>query len=247
MSSSDEEPTLNWLTAALRSSVGKKFVMGFTGLFLCLFLVIHLAGNLLLFAGPEAYNEYAHKLHSMGALLVLSEIILFAAFGAHIYLAVVTTRENRAARQREYALKQSKKDAGNIIAALSAENTMFATGAVILGYLILHLLDFKFELTGSSDMADPFAKAQFLLGNTYRAIAYAAASLFVGYHVSHGFASAFQSLGLSHPKYNRWIKCGSFAFAAAITVGYLLVVLIGHAGQDSAAETTAKPQVTIEN
>jgi succinate dehydrogenase / fumarate reductase cytochrome b subunit len=227
LSSSDEEPTLNWLTAALRSSVGKKFVMGFTGLFLCLFLVVHLAGNLLLFAGAEAYNEYAHKLHSMGALLVASEVILFAAFGAHIYLAWVTTWENRAARQREYAVKQSKKDPGNIISAISAENTMFISGAIILAYLFLHLADFKFELTSSSDAAEPYDKAKLLLSESWRVVAYVAASLFVGYHVSHGFASAFQSLGLNYPKYNRWIKCASIAFAIAVGAGFALVALFG--------------------
>ena len=218
---------MSWLTAALRSSVGKKFVMGGTGLFLCLFLVIHLAGNLLLFAGAEVYNEYAHKLHSMGALLVLTEIILFAAFAAHIYLAFVTTRENKEARAREYALKQSKKEPGQIISVLSAENTMFISGAIILAYLILHLADFKFELTGGGAAEEPFDKAKLLMSQAWRAIAYAAASLIVGYHVSHGFASAFQSLGVNHPKYNGWIKCASITFAVLVAAGFLVVSLFG--------------------
>ena len=218
---------MSWLTAALRSSVGKKFVMGGTGLFLCLFLVIHLAGNLLLFAGAEIYNEYAHKLHSMGALLVLSEVILFAAFAAHIYLAFVTTKENREARAREYAMKQSKKEEGQIIAWLSAENTMFISGAIILAYLILHLADFKFELTGGNGAEEPYDKAKLLLSELWRAIAYAAAALVVGYHVSHGFSSAFQSLGVNHPKYNGWIKCMSILFAVLVAAGFLVVSLFG--------------------
>ncbi|MFV0443352.1 MAG: succinate dehydrogenase cytochrome b subunit [Planctomycetaceae bacterium] len=238
---SNEEPTLSWLTAALRSSVGKKFVMGGTGLFLCLFLVMHLAGNLLLFAGANVYNEYAHKLHSMGGLLVLAEVILFAAFGAHIYLAFVTSRENRIARQRSYEIKQSKKEAGNIISGLAAENTMFVSGAIILLYLILHLADFKFGLTGADAVASPYDKARLLLGETWRAIAYAAASLIVGYHVSHGFASAFQSLGISHPKYTSWIKTAAVLFAIAVAVGYLLVVLVGHSGLRDAVADAAVP------
>lgn len=219
---------MSWLTAALRSSVGKKFVMGGTGLFLCLFLVIHLAGNLLLFAGAQAYNDYAHKLHSMGGLLVLSQVILYAAFAAHIYLAFVTTRENRTARAREYAVKQSKKDSGTLISAISAENTMFITGAIILAYLILHLSDFKFGLTGGGgDDAVPYEKARFLMSQTWRAVAYGAASLFVGYHVSHGLASALQSLGVNHPKYNGSIERFSQLFAVAIAAGFLLVSLWG--------------------
>jgi len=218
---------LSWLTAALRSSVGKKFVMGGTGLFLCLFLVIHLAGNLLLFAGADIYNEYAHKLHSMGALLVISEVILFAAFAAHIYLAFVTTKENREARAREYAMKQSKKEPGQIISAVSAENTMFISGAIILAYLLLHLSDFKFELTGGGTEEQPYDKAKLLLSELWRAIAYAAAALIVGYHVSHGFSSAFQSLGVNHPKYNGWIKCVSILFAVLVAAGFLVVSLFG--------------------
>lgn len=218
---------MSWLTAALRSSVGKKFVLGVTGLFLCLFLVIHLAGNLLLFAGAEAYNEYAHKLHEMWAFLLLSQILLYAAFAAHIYLAFVTTAENRAARAREYAMKQSKKEPGTLIGAISAENTMFITGSIILLYLILHLADFKFGLTGGGEGPDSYAKAWYLMSQTWRAIVYAAASVFVGYHVSHGFGSAFQSLGLNHPKYNPWIRRGSVLFAIVITIGFVIVSLWG--------------------
>ncbi len=217
---------MSWLTAALRSSVGKKFVMGLTGLFLCLFLVIHLAGNLLLFAGAEPYNEYAHKLHSMPALLITSEVILYLAFAAHIYLAFVTTSENRAARAQAYQMRQSKKDSGQMARPLSAENNMFISGAIILLYLILHLSDFKFGLTGASG-DEPYAKAYYLMSQWWRAVAYGAASLFVAYHVSHGFASAFQSLGINHPKYNRWIHCGSLLFAIAVGGGFLLVSLWG--------------------
>jgi succinate dehydrogenase / fumarate reductase cytochrome b subunit len=202
--------------------------MGVTGLFLCLFLVIHLAGNLLLFAGADAYNEYAHKLHSMWGLLLVSQVFLYGAFAAHIYLAFVTTAENRAARAREYAVKQSKKDPGTLISAISAENTMFITGAIILLYLILHLADFKFGLTGGGgDEAVPYEKARYLMSQTWRAIAYASASLFIGYHVSHGFASAFQSLGINHPKYNGVLKNFSILFAIAITAGFVLVSLWG--------------------
>lgn len=239
---------MSWLAAALRSSVGKKFVLGVTGLFLCLFLVIHLAGNLLLFAGQEAYNEYAHKLHDMWAFLLLSQVLLYAAFAAHIYLAFATTRENRIARAREYELKQTKKPLGDysIVSALSAENTMFISGSIILLYLILHLADFKFGLTGGDEAGDPYSKAKLLMSQTWRAVVYAAASLFVGHHVSHGFGSAFQSLGASHPKYNRWIRCASITFAIVIALGFFLVSFWGLATMPStgpAAPSVPSPPV----
>lgn len=214
---------MRWLTAALRSSVGKKFVMGVTGLFLCLFLVVHLAGNLLLFAGPEAYNEYAHQLHAMPVFLVTAEVFLFAAFAAHIYLGVVTTRENRAARPVGYETKQSKKEPGTIVSAISPENTMWFTGAAIFLYLLLHLADFKLEATGAATVEEPFEKARLLMSEFWRVVAYAVASILVGYHVSHGFSSAFQSLGLDHPKYTPWIKTISLVFAFVVGGGFLLV------------------------
>ena len=206
--------------------MGKKFVMGLTGLFLTSFLVMHLAGNLLLFAGEVKYDEYAEKLHSMGGLLVAAELLLFAGFAVHIYLAIVTSRENMAARSRAYATKKSKKDGAVIASAISPENTMFVSGAIILLYLMLHLADFKFGLTGASDDDfTPFAKARYLMGSGWRVLAYSAASIVVGYHLSHGFSSAFQSLGFNHPKYNRAIRKVSIGLAIAVGSGFLLVSL----------------------
>lgn len=223
----DEERALSWVTTALRSSVGKKFVMGATGLFLCVFLVIHLAGNLLLFAGQEAYDDYAHKLHDMAGFLIASQVILYAAFAAHIYLAIVTTKENLAARSSRYAVKQSKKESHTVWSAISPDNTMFISGAVIFLYLILHLSDFKFGITGASEEMEPYERAKLLMSCGWRAIAYFAASLFVAYHVSHGLASALQSLGVNHPKYNDCIKKTSFLFAIVVGAGFAAVALWG--------------------
>ncbi len=216
---------MSWVTTALRSSVGKKIVMGITGLFLCLFLVIHLGGNLLLFAGADAYNEYAHQLHSMHGFLLVSQIFLYAAFAAHIYLAVVTTKENLEARSGKYALKQSKKESGYVISAIAPENTMFISGALIFLYLILHLSDFKFGITGAPEEMEPYDRAKTLLSCFWRVLAYAAAGLIVGHHVSHGLASALQSLGINHPKYNDCIKKVSFGFAVVIAVGFAAVAI----------------------
>jgi len=219
-----EERTLNWLLATLRSSVGKKFVMGGTGLFLCFFLVMHLAGNLLLYVGPQAYNTYAETLHHNAGLLVIAEIGLFGAMLLHIYLAFTTAAENRAARGGQgYAVKQTKVP-GRVINVLgmSPDTTMFVTGAVIFGYLCIHLCDFKFEVFADEAMraADPFTKAQRILGSLSRKVIYGIAALTVGLHVSHGFASAFQSLGLNHPKYTPTIHLLGKAFAVFVTVGF---------------------------
>jgi len=234
---------LTWLIAALRSSVGKKFVMGITGLFLCSFLVIHLAGNMLLWTGPDAYNDYAHKLHSSPAFLIPAEILLVLGFIVHIYLAVVTNAENRRARgEVTYSLKQSKRgDRWLNMFGWSPDTTMFVTGAIIFAYLILHVTDFKFGEFFHADAVagkTPYGVAQALLADPVRAAAYLAASLFVGVHVSHGLSSAFQSLGFNHPRYNCWIRCLSITFAVVVAAGFASFAAWGlsQTGNDTADE-----------
>lgn len=218
-----KEPTLNWLTAALRSSVGKKFVMGITGLFLCLFLVVHLGGNLLLYVGPDAYNRYAHALHGNPLFLVAAQVLLYGAFMAHIYLAFVTSKENQDARGTSYAVNQTKRrDRTLYVFGWSPDTTMFVTGAVVLGFLIVHLCDFKFEWFWGDQLEgqEPFDKAGIILADSARILVYVIGSLFLGVHVAHGFASAFQSLGINHPKYNRCIQAAGFAFAVIVVIGF---------------------------
>ena len=109
------------------TSVGQKVLMALTGLALCGFLVTHLSGNLLLFAGEEAFNAYAEKLHSMGALLKAAEVGLLATFLAHLGLAISTTAMSRRARSKQYAQNESKQEAFAIPNG-GASNWMLLTG-----------------------------------------------------------------------------------------------------------------------
>lgn len=213
---------MNWLNAFLTSSVGRKYVMGLTGLFLCLFLVVHLAGNLLLYVGPEAYNAYAHKLHDNPEFLIAAEILLYAAFLFHIYLAVVLTRANKSARDRSYAQKQSKIEGRALLASLSPENTMFLTGFIGLLFIIVHVSDFKFELFWGEAVAslEPFEKAQLIVADVTRGAIYLVGAIVLGIHVSHGFQSAFQSLGFHHNKYTPSIRCCSWLFGVIVALGF---------------------------
>lgn len=215
---------MNWLVRALSTSVGQKFVMGITGLLLCGFLVVHLGGNLLLYIpdGGQTYEMYAEKLHAQ-PLLPVAEIGLFGLFFLHIALAVSTIRRNRAARQERYAVKHPKKPGGLLI--FDPSYWMPLTGVVVLGFLIVHLCDFKFmgwtrpELPRNGD-AVSFEAAKVVLTSPYALPVYAAGSILLGIHLAHGVASAFQTLGVNHPKYNGLIKAASVAFAAVIAVGF---------------------------
>lgn len=213
---------MNSLTNALASSVGRKFVMGLTGLFLCLFLVIHLAGNLLLYVGAETYNSYAETLHKQAAFLVFSEILLYTAFILHLVIALKLTGTNLSARRNNYARKQSKREGRTIAGWLAPETWMFWTGAVVLLFALVHISDFKFEMGFDESLASasPYDKAGVILSNSWRAGLYVAGSIMLGLHVSHGFQSAFQSLGLSHPRCNCCIRWCSAAFGWIVAVGF---------------------------
>jgi succinate dehydrogenase / fumarate reductase cytochrome b subunit len=222
---------LNWLIRALSSSIGKKFILGITGLLLCGFLVVHLAGNVLMYVGAEQYNHYAHALHEQVVLLTVAEIGLLVLFLAHLALAGVTSWENRKSRNQEYAVKETKQ--GQPLLQFFPHNWMLATGFVVFLFILLHLADFRLEWRNNiAAEEEPFEKAVRLLKDPITFVGYIAGVLVLGLHLSHGFASAFQSLGISHPKYNKCIKVLGTAFAVVVAVGFasfpLWAVLFKH-------------------
>lgn len=212
---------MNWLRKVLTSSIGKKVQMGISGLLLCGFLVAHLGGNLLLYVpdGGKAYNEYAHALHARKLLLPAAEIGLLVLFAWHLLLAVTTNRENADARPTDYSMKRSKQEPGPI--AQPASSVMMTTGVVVLLFVLLHLADFRFELRNHGSAGEePFAKAVRLLQDPITCVGYIIGTLVLGYHVLHGFQSAFQSLGLNHPKYTPCIQKLSVVFAIIVGAGF---------------------------
>jgi len=218
-----KEPILSWLLNALKSSVGKKFVMGGTGLFLCFFLLIHLGGNLLLYVGEDVYNRYAHALHANPAFLIFAEVLLYLAFAGHLLLAYATVTENLAARPVAYGHPRKSKVPGRIanVGGLTPDSTMAITGAIVLFFIIVHVADFKFEIGWPElENGEPFTKAKIILGSMTRKVIYLIGSLVLGVHVSHGLASAFHSLGLNHPKYTPLLKKATMVFALVVAVGF---------------------------
>ncbi len=225
---------MRWLLNALSTSVGRKVVMSITGLLLCGFLVAHLAGNFLLYApdSGRSYNEYAHALHKQAALLAIAEVGLFGLFIAHIVIALQVSAENRAARKVGYAVTRSKQEGRIAMEAIRPDMWMLVTGIVVLGFLILHLMDFKFELrdkayytnnvAGTLKKIEPYDKAMRLLApaNLITIAGYAIGSFALLAHLAHGFQSAFQSLGFNHPKYTPAIKTFGLVFAITMGVGF---------------------------
>ncbi len=253
---------MSWLTQTLTSSIGKKILMSLTGLFLCLFLVVHLIGNLQLFKddGGYAFNTYAVMMTTFPPIKIISYLnyffILFHAFWG-IYLEV----RNRKARNVKYSVIRNQS-------TWSSRN-MAVLGTILLVYIVVHMGDFWYKFhneplpyvqytevlnTGeifSHQMPDNYTQdvkqVEFtnadegtrtvIVKDLYQTVSVAfqniLLSLFyllgmvaVGFHLYHGFQSAFQTLGINHPKYTPFIKTvGVWVFAFIIPAAFAAMPL----------------------
>jgi succinate dehydrogenase / fumarate reductase cytochrome b subunit len=198
---------------ALASSVGRKVVLGATGLLLVLFLVEHLHGNLKLYEDRDgqAFGRYVSLLQGFGPLLLVAELGLAALFLAHVYLALRLTLENLQARRTRYVIRN------NCGASTLASTSMFYSGALLLGYLLKHLYDFRFD---RRFFTEPAALVGRTLSQPGHALVYLVAAAVLGLHLSHGFRSAFQSLGISHPRWNLWLERLGILVALVFALGF---------------------------
>lgn len=219
------------LTAAFSYSIGRKLIMGLTGLFLIIFLVVHLIGNFLLLVGPEEFTAYAEFMGT-NPLIRISEIGLFGFFLVHIYDGLLLTLKNWGARSQRYAVSPGNKNASWF------SRNMHWTGTVMLVFLILHLISFFFlgrfgvDISLGMDTAYQATGDQILYWKTvshfgvwwYSGI-YILAMVFIGFHLNHGFQSAFQTLGWTHPKYTPIVKTVGTLYAVLIPAGYAAIPL----------------------
>jgi succinate dehydrogenase / fumarate reductase cytochrome b subunit len=204
------------------SSVGTKLLMGLTGVALFVYMVAHLAGNALIFGGADLFNDYSHLLISNPLILPI-EIGLLAIFLIHIYKAVTMWRHNQAARPVGYMKKEL---AGHTSRKSLSSSTMIASGLFILVFVVIHVKQFKFgtwyQVTDST-VRDLYRTEVEVFQNPLWVAVYVAATLLVGLHLRHGFASAFQSLGLDHPLYTRRLTAIGILFALLIGVGLAVI------------------------
>ncbi len=208
------------LITIYQSSVGKKILMAVTGVCLCIYLVVHLAGNLLLFKqdGGAAFNAYAEILPSIFIIRVI-EIILFAIFLGHIFLGTVLWWKNRGARPQGYRVNK----AGDNSTTLS--RIMFYTGGIVCIFLVIHLAQFW----APSRFASVEPKMYDLVVQAFRdpvyAILYIAAMVLLAFHLQHGFQSALQTFGLRNAKYLPLINLVGVLFWLVIPLGFALMPL----------------------
>lgn len=202
---------MGWFLRTITSSLGKKLVIATTGLIFCLFLTMHLFGNLTIFSGGEAVNSYSERLHALGSVLKVVEVVLLASALLHISFAALLYFENLWARPVKYVMK---KNAGG--RTLSSA-TMPYSGLFLLVFVIVHLITFRFVDRTNQTIFDLITKA---FSSPAYVIFYTAAVVAAAFHVKHGLWSGFQSLGASHPKYMPLVKGASFVFSLIIGVGF---------------------------
>ena len=224
-------------SALLKSSLAKKYWMAFTGLFLCTFLVGHLAGNLQLLASGEGardqFNEYALFMTTNPVVRVLS-IVTFASIIFHAIDGIILTINNRKARPQGYV---SFRPSTN---TKWPSRNMGILGTVILAFIVIHLVNFWGEMKfgGLDDtvyVTENGQEVKDLYTLTIRTfqdaefgllwvIIYAISMLAIGFHLYHGFGSGFQSLGLNHPKYNKVVRrIGVYVFAVLIPLLFAII------------------------
>jgi succinate dehydrogenase / fumarate reductase cytochrome b subunit len=183
----------NFIIYLVRSSIGRKFIMGVTGIGLVSFILGHLAGNLFIYVNKGAgLTAYAHHLHSIPGLIFI-ETALGILFFIHIFFGIWLTYENWRARPIKY-IKNAWAGGRTIASA-----TMIYTGLTILAFILYHLYGMKF---GPVSGKEAFPKVSSILVQFKGMIIYIIGVLALGTHMFHGIKSVFQSLGLRHPKYD---------------------------------------------
>ena len=205
---------MNWFVRTFISSIGKKLMMSVTGLCFCGFLVVHLIGNLTLYGGKDLFLSYVDHLHALGYLITAAELSLVFSALIHIVMGLLLFYQNLRARPIRYSVK--KNAGGRTIGSITAPYT----GIIILIFIIIHLLTFRFVDKATTNnfiiISNTFAQSGYILF-------YIFAVIVVAIHVSHGLWSGFQTLGLNHPKYMPLIRGIGIVFSLIIGVGFGLI------------------------
>jgi succinate dehydrogenase / fumarate reductase cytochrome b subunit len=222
---------MKWLINFFTSSIGRKLIMSLTGLFLILFLVIHLLGNLQLLVddGGVTFNAYAY-------MMTHNPLIKVVAYGnyffilLHAFMGFLLWSKNKAAKGSKYAVRSDAKVSW-------ASKNMALLGTLILAFIFIHMGDFWFKMKFTDQLAmvsiegmdvqvkDLYTQVATTFSNPLLVVAYLIGLATLSFHLWHGFQSAFQTLGLNHPKYTPIIGGLGKAYAILVPLGFAIIPL----------------------
>jgi succinate dehydrogenase / fumarate reductase cytochrome b subunit len=201
-----------------------KLWMSATGLFMCVFLVIHLLGNLQLFLPPdrarEQFNWYSHLLAGNFIVEIIAYVLYLSIIGHTVYAIIITVKNNKASGVKyEYDKRRA--------ASVWYSRNMGLLGTIIFLFLIIHFKDFWYQYKytnlpldgkGNKDLYTIVISAY---GQLWYVLIYEVALIALGFHLLHGFYSSARTLGLYHPKYVKWVKVLGWVYTAVITLGFM--------------------------
>ena len=219
---------MKWFTTLFSSALGRKLLMALTGLFLITFLVVHLIGNLQLLKddGGQAFNIYSEFMGHNPLIQTISKVN-FALIMIHVVWAILITRQNRAARGQGYAINNKSSH--------WTSRNMGILGTIVLIFLVVHLRHFYAELHWGTtpmvtydgkEMNDAYTLVAYWFSKAWYSGLYVVCMIGLAFHLWHGFASAFQTLGLNHVRYNPVISFVGRAFAIIVPALFALIPIM---------------------
>lgn len=205
----------------VKSTIGRKYIMGISGLVWVGFVLSHMAGNMLILVSPDLYNAYGHAIVSNKPLLYGAETVLVLALIVHVATAISLTIENRKAKGSRYAVNPSG-DKGSTLAS----QTMGIQGSVILAFVIIHLATFKYgthydTVVNGVQMRDLHRLIVEVFQQPGYVLWYIVALVLLMFHLSHGVNSVFQSFGFLERKMQKGLKKFAWTYAIVVVAGFL--------------------------
>lgn len=202
------------------SSVGKKYIMAISALVWTGFVLAHMAGNLLIFVSADAYNSYGHAITS-GNIIYIAETVLVAALIAHVAMAIRLTIGNRKARGHRYAVSAASEKKVSV-----GSRTMGLQGTIILVFIILHIATFKYGTVYETNVHGVLMRDLYrLILEVFRqpgyVVWYCVALVILGFHLTQGVKSVFQSLGIWNSSYKPVAKTIAVVYGVIVAAGFL--------------------------
>ncbi len=213
-----------------QSTIGRKYLMALSAMFLLIFLLIHLSINLISVFSEEGFNSASEFMGSNPLIQFVMQPILFVGVIFHFVMGFVLEMKNHSARPVKYAVNGASANSS------WASRNMIISGAVILAFLALHLADFWFptiskNYLGAEHSETDFQHLQEKFSELWRVAFYIVCFVLLGLHLSHGFQSSFQSIGARHPKYLKCVKNLGLWYSILIPLGFIVVAIFQYVTQ----------------
>ena len=212
--------------AGTTSSIGRKYAMALSAMFLLIFLVMHLSVNLLSIFGETAYNNASQFMGYNPLIQFLMQPVLMVAVIFHFVMGFILEIRNNRARPIKYAMNKGEAN------STWMSRNMIITGAVILAFLGLHMYDFWYhEMNYKYIEGLPVEENRFWgdlhnkFSSIWRVVLYVISFVLLGLHLAHGFQSSFQSIGARHPKYTPFIKAFGNWYSVLIPLGFIIIAV----------------------